>query len=579
MALKFADIISQNKILENKMSQPVFKIKVLSNIVVNPLSPILEHALRQKNIFAKCSIGEYNNIVQESINCKDSDAVIIFWELANLVEGAHYILNDKPEKDFFDLIEKIKSEILFVFNEINKNKIVLFNKFSSLLFNYRLLDENQFDYARKLLNAFIEEKKPDNVKIIDIDKVFTFSSIEDSVDYRNYYSYKMLYTIDFLKEYVEYVKPIFLSLKGYSKKVLVADCDNTLWHGVLGEDGVSGIKMGISSSGGAPYNEVQYLLKSLRNKGVVIGLNSKNNPGDVEDIILNHPDMVLRDDDIIIKKINWKDKISNLRAIAAELNIGLDSIVFIDDSDFEINLIKEYLPEVLTIQVPKDYFAYPNELRRYFDLFYQVNETREDRERALMYKQDQVRALDASTFSNIDDYLKSLELSLGLDIDNNDDSKRISQLTQKTNQFNFTTRRYSEPEILQFIKESGSRVFTIKVSDKYGNLGLTGVVILKIEEKTAFIDTFLLSCRILGRNIELKFLDEIIHFCKIYGCKYIKSEYIKTVKNIQIENFYEKSGFTLLKSTYNLKEYGLAIDDYVNYNIDYIKVEYNGSEG
>lgn len=241
-----------------------------------------------------------------------------------------------------------------------------------------------------------------------------------------------------------------MSMNGNTKKAIIFDCDNTLWGGVIGEDGIDNIEMSPNSQKGVIFSEIQSLALALSKKGVIIGLCSKNNYLDVENVFLSHPNIVLLKKYITIEKINWLDKVTNLKNIASELNIGLDSIVFVDDSSFEINLVNEQLPEVRTIQVPKKLYLYPRILRNSIDLFFSISEAEEDKKKLKMYKNQKKRLSSKKKYTSIKDYLKSLHIQITIYLNNISLIPRISQMTQKTNQFNLTTKRYSENDIENF---------------------------------------------------------------------------------------------------------------------------------
>jgi FkbH-like protein len=325
------------------------------------------------------------------------------------------------------------------------------------------------------------------------------------------------------------------------KKAIIFDLDGTLWQGVIGEDII------------IPNKELLENIVLFANRGVIIGICSKNNESDVDSLI---KDELRLDRYISVKRINWKDKVSNLKEIAEELNIGLDAIVFVDDSDFELNLIKEKLPEILTI--------HPNELMRtvieWFDLSGDFTKTQQ-------YKDNLNRTRTQEQFINIDDYLHSLDMVLKIRINETSQIPRIAELTQKTNQFNLTTIRYTEEEIKQ-IMVWGS-VFTLSVRDRFGDNGLTGVCIIRGNS----IDTFLLSCRILGRGIEYAFMDWIIENRQEKRWDGLLGKYIPTTKNKQIESFYPKLGFVYQGEYNGTLTYSLLLSDYKPKGAKYFRYE------
>lgn len=560
--MKYSEIIKENKKLEDINNQ--YKIVVLSNIMVHQAKEICEYSLRSETLNAHVVIGDYDNILQESFQVQDTNAVIIFWEIYNLIDGLQYKIEFLDDTAFEELITKVKIEIDMVFTNLQSLSLVLINKFSTLIFEQHNLNSTKLSELSKILNDYIESNIHTNMKIVDLDKVISKVSISKSIDLRYYYSSKTLYSIDFYKEYFEYIKPIFLSVNGMSKKALIFDCDNTLWKGVLGEDGFDKIKM---------YSEVQYLVLELSKKGVIIGLCSKNNPNDVDEVLRDHKDMILREKDIVIKKVNWNDKVTNLETIAKELNIGLDSLVFIDDSDFEINLIKDKLPMIETFQVPQKEHEYPMLIRKISNLFYNPSQTDEDANKLQMYKA-QIQRKDAEqTIGNIEDYLKSLELEISVYIDDLEQISRIAQMTQKTNQFNLTTKRYTENEIQLYMNAHNTSVIAIGVKDKFGDNGIVGLSIVNYIAEQAIIDTLLMSCRVLGRNIEYKFMDIIIETVKEKNISFTQAEYLKTLKNVQVSDFYDKLGFQSNLKTDEKSIYEIKIEMYKPKDLNYIGVK------
>jgi FkbH-like protein len=556
--MRYNEIIKLNNELEKQIQGEEYKVAILSNIMIHQSKEICEYLLRAESINANIFLGGYDNIVQDSSRFQDTNAIIIFWEIYNIVDGFHYKIDNLKEAEFKDFIQKIKVEIDLVLSNLDATPLILINKFSSLIFGRFQLSTNRLSQITSVLNQYLEEKNNINIRLIDIDKVISHLSISASVDLRYYYSSKALYSINFYKKYFEYVKPIFLSVTGKIKKALIFDCDNTLWKGVLGEDGFDGIKM---------FQEVQYLALNLSKKGVIVGLCSKNNAIDIDNVLENHPDMILKEGDIVIKKINWRNKVSNLKHISQELNIGLDSIVFIDDSSFEVELIKKELPEISVFQVPVTEYEYGLMIREVGNLFYNPSQTKEDVQKSIFYKERLVRCNDKTS---IESYLKTLDLTIDVFVDDLSQISRISQMTQKTNQFNLTTKRYTENEIKGLINSKSHTIITIKISDKYGDNGITGLAILDFNELQ--IDTLLLSCRILGRNIEYKFMDIIVNLLTDKGIKKINSQYIKTMKNQQVSNYYSRLGFNIIGKLGDNLQYRLNINNYKNKDIKYIKV-------
>jgi FkbH-like protein len=570
----FVEILNNIKKFKGNSINPMHDIIILSNITIHQLIPYVEYTFQKSNINANVSSGNYDNILQDSFTCKKFHVVYVFWELCNLINGFQYKSNSLNKNETHEFINQLKSEIDIVFNNLKHNRLVIFNKFSTLVFNHHYLKENNFDYICKELNSYLDDKKNSNTVLVDIDKVISKISIDKSVDFRMFYSSKSLYSLEFLMAYSNYTDPIYNSVLGNSKKALIFDCDNTLWNGILGEDGESGILMSGNTRKGVYFEEIQYLAKQLSSNGVIIGLNSKNNLNDVNQILRNHNDMILHESDVAIVKVNWNDKVSNLLEISKDLNIGINSIVFIDDSDFEVNLVKELLPDVNTFQVPKRLYEYPKFLRNISESFYTISITNDDLARTHSYKSQLLRENNKKDFLNINDYLNSLNLEVSIDIDNILKCERIAQLTQKTNQFNLTTKRYTISDIENFILSSNYIVMSMSVTDKFGDFGITGVSIIQLNQDIAYIDSFLLSCRVIGRNIEFVLLNEIAKLLSKKNVKKIQSTYIKTFKNSLVSNFYDEAGFPIINNSSELKSYEIILTDFYYDKLNTIKVKY-----
>jgi len=573
--MTFAEILSNNRLLKEHLKESKeYSIVVLSNIITSQQKEILEYTLRQGKINAEVSFGDYDNIVQDTTHLtKDCNAAVIFWEAANLIEGFSYKASIMSEDQVNDVIKKTKSEILSVLNNLRTVPLVLFNTFSSLPFSSTSIQTGRFELLCAELNQFIEANAPSNIIIVNIDKLYLRISLSKAIDWRYWYSSKSLYTIDFFKEYAEFVSPVFLSIVGRCKKAIFLDCDNTIWKGIIGEDGMDGIIMSSNEKGGSAFEEIQSMIVEMARKGIIVGLVSKNNPEDVDEVLARHPDIVLKDEHIVIKSINWHEKPDNIRSMVKELNIGMDSCVFIDDSDFEVGYVKEKIPELSVFQVPKQTYQYPALLRNIRALFYNPKPSAEDNKRVEMYKAEQQRSYEQSTFVSIDEYLYSLDLKLIIYNNNEAIVSRLAQMTQKTNQFNLTTKRYTETEINEFIQKGGS-VIAFELKDKFGNYGITGMAIIIYAGNESLVDTFLMSCRVLGRNVEKAFFDEVIKIIINKGnITRLRANYIPTLKNEQVHNFYEKLGFLVDVTGSTGTTYHVIPQEYKFNDTKYITVE------
>ena len=348
------------------------------------------------------------------------------------------------------------------------------------------------------------------------------------------------------------------AVQGKRKKCLVLDLDNTLWGGVIGEDGLEGISLAESGLG-AQYRDAQRTAKELSAQGVLLAIASKNN---IEDALLplkKHPCMLLRQEDFVCVKANWEPKPANIAAIAKELNIGLDSLVFIDDNPVEREAVKAALPEVAVPEFPADTSQLPAFMARVARMYFTTLRVGdEDRQKTEMYKAESKREATRNAHCSLDDYLASLEMKLDLHRLREDEVPRAAQLTQKTNQFNLTARRYSESDIAAFLREKNMLLWMGALQDRFGNYGKICLVTAQIEqegnEKIASIDTFLMSCRVMGRGVEDAVLSGIEQDLASNGITVVRGEYIETDKNSPARDFWNRMGYTPKEGLWILKK-------------------------
>lgn len=311
---------------------------------------------------------------------------------------------------------------------------------------------------------------------------------------------------------------------GSTKKCAVLDLDNTLWRGVVGEDGLEGI---------LPDKKIQAHLLSLFEKGIILALNSKNNEEDAMPVFENHPDMILKQSHIAAWRMNWQSKEKNIAELAEELNLGTESFVFVDDDPFQREAVRTAFPEIAVLS-PERLYDYAG--------FSAFAITDEDRRRGPMYAEERQRRELQKTLRTPEDFLKELDLRVAVNEVSDETMARVSQLTQKTNQFNLTTRRYSEEDIRRRLGE-GWQVLTIGVMDRFGDYGTTGVVMVEPQGMEWRVDNFLLSCRVLGREVEDHLVAHLIDTARVAGVRALTAEYRPSSKNRQTESFWDRMGF------------------------------------
>jgi FkbH-like protein len=348
---------------------------------------------------------------------------------------------------------------------------------------------------------------------------------------------------------------------GDVRKCIVLDLDNTLWGGIIGEDGMTGIQLGYEGIGFA-FVDFQRELLNLQEKGILLAICSKNNSEDAYEVIRHHPAMVLREEHFVAAQINWNDKADNIREIARRVNIGVDSLVLIDDSPVERKRVREAVPEVAVPEWPQDPCDYKRALYRVAgEYFLKFDVTEDDRRRGEMYHAQTERERLAESAGNLEDFYRSLQMKLTIATVDYETLPRVSQLTQKTNQFNLTARRYTESELAAMSADIGCRVYCLKLEDRFGPNGIVSVLILRRQSAERWhIDTFLLSCRVIGRTVEEAFLGYAVRDLQKLGATCITGEYIPTAKNGMVANLYDKLGFTRTDSDEKRTKWALDLN-------------------
>lgn len=357
---------------------------------------------------------------------------------------------------------------------------------------------------------------------------------------------KLPFSSELLPLYADQACRLVAALRGKSKKCLVLDLDNTLWGGVIGDDGLDGILLGQGDATGEAHLDVQRTALALRQRGVVLAVSSKNTDEVARQPFAKHPEMLLREDHIAVFQANWQDKASNITAIAEELKLGLDSLVFLDDNPVERELVRRLLPEVAVPELPSDPALYGRTLLAagYFE---SITFSPEDRQRADQYQDNARRVALQKQSGDVDGYLASLNMRLTFQPFDDAGRARIAQLINKSNQFNLTTRRYTEPEVALVQRDPAAFTLQVRLADSFGDNGMISVLICRQVEDAWEIDTWLMSCRVLGRKVEQAVLRELIEQARARGVTRLLGRYLPTEKNKLVEQHYEKLGFTLLE--------------------------------
>jgi FkbH-like protein len=453
-------------------------------------------------------------------------------------ERREYI--DNRVKDLVNLVRKFTAK--------SKSKLVVANFHTPVYTPYGIC-ETKTEYGLREMVLDLNAKLSYSLRNEPSAFVFDFDSFVAKYGEVNVYDYRQLLFGDIkvslncipslAEEFMGYISPAL----GINRKCIVLDLDNTLWGGIVGEDGFEGIKLSPQYPG-TSFIEFQRVIQALHERGIILAINSRNNEDEALRVIREHPNMVLRENNFASIKINWNDKISNTKAIAEELNIGLDSLVYFDDDPVNRELISTALPEVMTVDLPKDPALYAQMLMD-LNVFNTFSITDEDKKRGQLYIEERKRSQLEKSVNNLDEFLSQLGIRINIRKADKFTIPRISQLVLKTNQFNLTTVRFQEEEILKFSDDKNMLVGCAQTADKFGDNGITGAFIVKKNPDCAEwnIEAFLLSCRVMGRRIEYGIMEYILNEARNEGIRRIIGRYIPTSKNKPCENFLPHLGF------------------------------------
>ncbi len=555
-----------------------YKIAILGNCSTQHLATALKGYGYREGYNLDIFDADYNQIDAQVMDdmselySHSPNSVLIYMSTEKLFEDFCQIELQNRN----DFAENILNKIKTYWNTINSKL-----KTNIMQVNFVEIDDRIFgNYSNKVSSSFIyqirklnyllmeEAERNKNIFLIDLSSIQNLYGRNELHDEKLYYIAKMPISTNLLPEVAKQVVDIIKALNGKIKKCVVLDLDNTLWGGVIGDDGLKSIQIGELGLGHA-FSEFQMWLKELKNRGIILTVCSKNNEDIAKEPFEKHPEMVLRLEDISMFVANWQDKASNIRHIQETINIGMDSLVFIDDNPFERNLVKELIPDITVPDLPEDPAMYLSYLKS-LNLFETASYSENDKDRTKQYQAEVGRATMQSSFEDFNDYLKSLQMLATAHEFNEFEIPRVSQLTQRSNQFNLRTIRYTEAEIEEILKNDKYLTLSFSLKDKFGDYGLISVVIMEKKDKeTLFLDTWLMSCRVLKRGMEEFIINTIIDTAKKNGFKKVIGEYIKTPKNAMVEKIYSNLGFKEVKEgifeaevdNFNFNKTNIKLDD------------------
>jgi FkbH-like protein len=565
------NFLQLKKNLKNDFSGlPVKKIAVLADSASQFLCQALKGYGYSQGIHLDIWEADYNQIYETVLDEHSKlyttrpDFVIIFQSSKKLLSGFYDTAREEKRNwaetqvNYCEgLINKISSTIncniiYFNFPEINDS---VFGNFSnktdsSFLFQLRLLNV-------ELMKLAVKKK---NLNICDLSAIQNTYGSMATVNERIYMTADCVLEFDILPVVAKSITDIILSYSGKFKKCLILDLDNTMWGGIIGDDGMEGIQIGDLGMGKA-FSKFQAWIKQLKERGIILAVCSKNTEHIAKEPFEKHPDMALRLNDFALFVANWNNKPDNIRYIQSILNIGFDSMVFLDDNPFEREMVKKEIPEIAVPDLPEDVVDYLPFLYQQ-NLFETTSFTEEDTKRNDQYREEAERTKTQHQFTNEDDFLQSLQMSADIKPIDKFALPRAAQLTQRSNQFNLRTIRYTEEKLTEILADKNKFTLAISLSDKFGEYGLISLLVLfKTGDADLFIDTWIMSCRVLKRNVEELVLNEVVEIAKHNKCKRIVGEFIPTSKNGLVKDHYKNLGFSengnyweLLTENYNFKK-------------------------
>lgn len=552
-------ILSTVEKLRGKLPMSACRIAVLRSFTVEPCVPLLRAVSAVRGIDLTVYLCDFNTYVQDILN-KDSglyrfnpDIVILAVQTRDIAPELWDNGTNLSTEDITTAVNRVINSFkswIHVFRSYSQAHMIIHTLETPSMPSNGLLDlraEIGQMEAIQQINAGLHQIAVENkgVYLLDYDALISRYGKIAWHDERKWLTMRMPISANCLvylvNEWMRFIHP----LTGRICKALVTDLDNTLWGGIIGEDGFDGIKIGQEYPGRA-YYVLQRVMLDLYNRGILLAICSKNNLSDAMDVLERHPNMLLRPHHFAAIRINWNDKVRNLKEIAEELNIGTDALAFLDDNPFERQLVCSQMPEVTIIDLPEDPMGYADALRN-SPVFERLTISSEDRERGRYYVEQRQRRELQQSAASLEDFYRSLEMEIEISTVTQQTLSRIAQLTQRTNQFNLTTKRYTEQQIEEMANHPDWCVYSLRVKDRFGDSGIVGVAVMHYRGDICEIDSFLLSCRVIGRTIETAFLAFIAEQAYQKNAQRLAGWFLPTKKNEPAKNFYSSHGFTMVQ--------------------------------
>ena len=566
--LEFAEL--KRLLKSNKVSSTPIKIALIGDTATQFLATAIKGIGIERGYNTDLYEAEYNQVERQFLDPNselyefDAEIIVVFQSTHKLGER-HSAMNQNQQSSLAD--ERINFVTSICEIPALANKKIIY-------FNYPEIEDTIFgSYANKVGSSFTFQVRKLNYELMQLSQQCPNLFICDIAGLQNklgrdrmfaanvYTSTEMVLSIESLPYVSSRVMDIVCAIKGQFKKCLILDLDNTVWGGVIGDDGLEGIQLGHGLGIGKAFTEFQMWVKKLKQRGIIICVASKNNEETAKEPFEKHPNMILKLDDIAVFLANWETKVDNIRTIQSILNIGFDSMVFLDDNPFERNMVRENIPGITVPELPLD----PGDYLEYLyslNLFETASYSNADKDRTKQYQVEAKRVSLSKTFTNEADFLKSLNMVSTVSGFTKFNTPRVVQLSQRSNQFNLRTIRYTEADITTLADNPDVIDLSFTLEDKFGDNGLIAVIIMKKQdEETLFVDTWFMSCRVLKRGMENFTLNTMVERAKIAGYKKIIGEFLPTPKNKMVEDHYASLGFTKIEGA-STAQYELDVENY-----------------
>lgn len=552
-------VVSRYEALRDKLPLLPYRLAILRSFTVEPLIPLLRAAAFAIGVDLTLHVSDFNVYAQEILDQGSElysfapDAAILAVQTCDVAPELWQDCSDlTPERGgaITDRVVQSFRDWIAAFRKHSPAQLIVHTLEQPAMMSRGVLDiqsePSQSETIQKINRGLHQEAaKYSGVYLLDYDALVARYGRDLWHDERKWQVVRLPiaapHLIHLTQEWMRFLHP----LTGKVAKALVVDLDNTLWGGVIGEDGMDGIQLG-SEYPGSIYQALQRVMLDLHQRGVLLAICSKNNPEDAMEVLHHHPGMLLQPRHFAAMRINWNDKAQSLREIATELNIGLDALAFLDDNPIERQQVRSDLPEVTVIELSDDPVEYALALRE-CPVFERLTLSEEDQRRSSYYAAQRDRGKLEQNCVSREDFYRSLQQEAEIAPFTSSALSRITQLTNKTNQFNLTTRRYTEHQIIELANRTGWYCFSIRVRDRYGDNGLVGTAITHGVGERYEIDTFLLSCRVIGRTVETAFLSFLADHARALGATRLQGWFKPTRKNAPAKDFYPNHGFALIR--------------------------------